>query len=483
MCALLLALSLHGLVAAQNIKARITVLSLSPARVKIEGERAGGAADWSFRKEYAGVSGLGERIENFSLSDPSGSNIVARRVAAGEYAASAPATRFAYEVKLEPPAQATDAAHVSWLTTERGLLLPGDLLPRNTTGGQSGNISAALSFVLPSNWNIVASETKQPDGSYTMTDARQSVFLVGTELRQKQERVGQMLFSYATAGPWAFTDEEAAGMAASLLKEHADVMGGPARQNVQLVLIPFPRTVGAERWSAETRGSTVVLLSGQSPSRTAALAQLSVPLAHELFHLWVPNALALDGEYDWFYEGFTTYQATRAGMRLHLLGFQDYLNALGRAFDAYKSIAERDQLSLVEASRRRWREPTALVYHKGLVVAYLYDLNLRLQTSGSRSLDDVYRELFRLHHSAMARAEGNSAVIGLLAEQKGMQEFVRQYVERAGPIDLQAAVEPFGLEILAGGVRTHLDVKPSLSRAQRDLWRKFGYNEETQRRR
>jgi predicted metalloprotease with PDZ domain len=249
-----------------------------------------------------------------------------------------------------------------------------------------------------------------------------------------------------------------------------------------LILIPFPHAVGADRWSAETRGGTVVLLSGQAPSRTAALAQLSVPLTHELFHLWVPNGLALDGDYDWFYEGFTSYQALRAGMRLRWLGFQDYLNAMGRAFDAYRSIGGSDRLSLIEAARQRWRDPTGLVYHKGLLVAFLYDLTLRLQTKNGRSLDDVYRDLFAHYRPPAAQAEGNSTVIGILKNQTGMREFVQQYIEKASAIDLRLGVAPFGLEVSPGGVRTHLTVAASLDRSQRDLLRKFGYNEGARRR-
>jgi predicted metalloprotease with PDZ domain len=78
-----------------------------------------------------------------------------------------------------------------------------------------------------------------------------------------------------------------------------------------------------------------MLLSGRAPSKVAALSRLSVPLTHELFHLWVPNALALEGDYDWFYEGFTMYQAMRAAGRLNLLTFEDFLNSIGRVFDAY----------------------------------------------------------------------------------------------------------------------------------------------------
>lgn len=445
-----------------------------------------GTTNWSFRKQYAGVGGLGERIENFTVSDESGAQIPVRKLAPGEYSAAGPATRFVYEVKLEPPVQTSDAAYVSWLTNERGLLLPGDLLPRPSRAAETENRSVTLSFDLPTTWSVAGNETKQADNQYKVANAERAVFLVGADLRQKRERAGPMEFSYVTAGRWAFTDEEATAMALSILKEHAGTLGGPpptARQEAMLVLIPFPRIVGADRWSAETRGSTVTLLSGQSPSKTSALAQLSVPLTHELFHLWIPNGLALDGDYDWFYEGFTLYQAIRAGMRLELLTFQDYLNAIGRAFDSYLKIEGRDQLSLVEASRQRWRSPTGLVYHKGLLVAFLYDLTLRQQTKNSRSLDDVYRELYRRHRSTATRTDGNSAIIGILKSQSGMQEFVGQYIEKGASLDLSAHVAPFGLEVMRGPVRTHLNVSDSLSRAQRDLLRKFGYNDEAQRRR
>jgi predicted metalloprotease with PDZ domain len=416
------------------------------------------------------------------LSDDGGAQIPVQKIAAGEFSAASPATRFAYEVKLDPPAQASNAVYASWLTTERGLLLLGDLLPKPIVGQKTESRSATVSFVLPTAWSVAANETKLPDGQYQVANAEQAVFLAGTDVRQKHERLGQMEFSYATAGRWSFADEEVASLAVNILKEHTRVMGGLPRQSALLILIPFPGAAGADRWSAETRGGTVTLLSGQGPSRTAALAQLGVPLTHELFHLWVPNGLALDGDYDWFYEGFTLYQAMRAGMRLNLLTFQDYLNAIGRAFDAYTSISGRDQLSLIEASEQRWKSPSGLVYHKGLLVAFLYDLTLRQQTNNSRSLDDVYRELFRLHRSG-ARTEGNTVVTSLLKTQSGMQDFVRDYIEKPRAIDLPSAISSFGLEILRGGVRTHLSVSASLSRSQRDLLRKFGYNEEAQRRR
>lgn len=462
---------------AQSVDARISVVSLSPARVKVEGTRSQGTTAWSFRNVYASVIGLGERIENLTLHDQTGANVSVRKLAPGEYTAASTANAFSYEVKLEPPQPATDAAYVSWLTNERGFLMLGDLLPLavNEKGAQA---SATVRFTLPANWSIASNEKKRADGRFEITDAEQGVFFVGQDVRQKHERTGSIDFTFITAGDWAFTDEEAVKMAASILKDHADTIGWAGRTSAALVLSPYPRPMSAERWSAETRGGTVMLLSGRSPSKAAGLAQLSVPLSHELFHLWVPNALALDGNYDWFYEGFTMYQAMRSGMRLRLLTFQDYLNALGRAYDVYRSAKNSDKLSLLEASQQRWGGATMLVYHKGMLAAFLYDLTLRQRSGGKRSLDDVYSELFRRRRAGEAGKDGNAEVIAALNSQGGMQDFTRRYVESASNIDLESAITPFGLRVERGGARTHVMVSESLTRNQRDLLRKFGYNGE-----
>lgn len=470
--------ALLGYAAAQGetLNVRINVVSLAPARVKIEGERSNGTRAWSFRRIYGNLIALGERIEKLSLWDASGASVQVRQLAPGEYEAARDATRFSYEVKLDAPLFDNDASHVSWLTGERGFFMLGDLLPLTNEKGMASS-SAVVRFDLPGKWNIASSLGAEPGGEFQATDMEKAVFFAGQDVRQRRQRIGSMDFTLAASGEWAFSDVDITNMAASILKDHTETFGSVARNRAMLILAPFPHTVGADRWSAETRADTVMLLSGKLPSKTAALAQLSFPLAHELFHLWVPNGLALDGNYDWFYEGFTLYQALRAGIRLNLLTFQDYLNALGRAFDGYKSVTERDKASLIDASEQRWTVQPSLVYNKGMLVAFLYDLTLRQQTRGKRSLDDVYRELFRLYHAPGSRKDGNAAVLAILNDAGGMQEFTHRYIESASAIELPAAIAPFGLQIEPGGVRTHISVSASLSGAQRDLLRKFGYNE------
>jgi predicted metalloprotease with PDZ domain len=460
----------------------IEVLSLSPPRVKIEGRLAGPARNWSFLNSYAGVNGLAERIENLRLTDEKGASVPVRKVAPGEFQAESAATQFSYEVKLDAPMNTADASHVSWLAKDFGFFALGDLLPRQDETSVPRAARTMVRFSLPAQWHLAANETQSAGGQFVLTETDGAVFFAGPGMRERRERIGSTELAFVTAGDWAFSDEEAASMAASVLKDYTERLGGVPRSHVMLMLSPFPAQVGADRWSAETRGGTVMLLSGKAPSRTAALVQLSTPLTHELFHLWIPNGVALDGNYDWFYEGFTNYEAMRAGMRLNFLTFQDYLNALGRAFDAYLSEVERDKYSLPDASQRRWTNSTALVYHKGLLIAFLYDLQLRSQTGGKHSLDDVYKDLFQRYHATEKRADGNAAVINALSAQEKMRDFVRHYIESASAVELAQSVAPFGLRVeRPAGFRTRVSVADSLSRSQRDLLRKFGYNNEPPR--
>ena len=453
----------------QSIKARISVVSLKPPRVRVEAEREQGAKVWSFRNEYAGIVGLGERIENLSLSDTKGSEIAARKRASGEYEAAREATKISYEIKLDPPRSTNETAHASWLMGVRGVLMPGDLLPLSTA-------RANLTLTLPADWKVATVEKRNGVGQYVIEDAESSIFFVGADLRVRQASVSGMKYMFATAGEWAFADEDVVGLVGDILEKHARINGSVPRKNALILLAPFPQTSDASRWSAETRGETVFFLSGRSTSKAAGLARLSVPLSHEILHLWVPNALALSGDYAWFYEGFTVYQSMRASVELGHLTFQDYLDSLARSYDNYLAERQRDKYSLVETSARRWEGTSSLIYHKGMLVAALYDLTVRRNSRGKRSLDDVYRALFRLHRAGVESREGNAAVIAALNSVAGASDFSKRYIESASPLDLTNALDTFGLKVESRGAGTRINVADSISRAQRDLLRQMGYN-------
>lgn len=481
---------------AQSISAEIRVLPQAPGRVLIEGNCLPTTV-WSFRDSYAGVLNLGTRVDRMQLFDATGAELQMRRIAPGQFEATKPASRFRYEVNLSPPARASDAALVSWLDADRGLLLISDLLPTEnsavatnaaTATARAGvsrkddRDSATLRISLPAGWSVYSNEARSTSGEFTVPDVSRAVFVVGRQLRTSRTTIAKTVLSVIVDGEWAFPDGDAQQMAGKVLEAHTDVFGGRPANQVTLILFPFSQTAAADRWSAETRGSTVTLLMGKLPSKTAALAQLSVPLTHELFHLWVPNALTLEGDYDWFYEGFTVYQAARTAVRLGLLQFQEFLNAIARAYDAYAVGLDRDRWSLIEASQRRWTTGGSSVYQKSMLVAFLFDLKLRSLSRGKRSLDGVYREIFNRYRSAepsvtTAMADGNQAVTTILEATPGIERFADSYVRRASVIDLQAEMAPFGLQVERLGLRTRISVSETLTRQQRDLLRELGYND------
>ena len=482
-----------SIVTAQEVKLTIRVLPESSARAVIEGSCAPTAV-WSFRDSYAGVLNLGSRVENLKLFDASGTEIFGRKIAPGQFQAAQLASKFRYEISLVPPVQGANAARVSWLNSERGVLMLGDLLPTGFSGIPNGPVGGKakahvfLRFSLSEGWVVHSNETQNPGGEFEVTDVDSAVFAIGNRLRISKTSISGVTLSLVTAGEWAFTDLEALDLAGKAFKAHRDVFGGAPSRQARLILFPYPQIGPPDKWSAETRGSSVTLLIGKLPSRIAALARLSVPLTHEFLHFWVPNGLALTGDYDWFYEGFTIYQAARTSVQLGLLTFPEFLNAISRAYDAYIMGLDRDRWSLVEASRRRWTGGESVVYSKSLVIAFLYDLNVRSQSRSKHSLDDVYRNIFRGYRIPEARpgagtsisgqgSDGNEVAIKSLDSNSGVKDFGRLFIRNAVTISLPEQLAPFGLKSETIGLRTYISVNQTLTRQQRDLLHELGYND------
>lgn len=465
---------------------------------------------WSFPNTYAGVSELGNRIERLQAFDAAGAEISVRKIAPGQFEAARPASRVRYEVNVNPPAQPSDAARVSWLTFARGLLMLADLLPADRR--EEANVAEAnkkgpdaestiVRITVPNSWAVYSNENQNAAGdfpglargevqkelAFLVPDVDRAVFALGSQLRTTQISVSGMSLQLVTDGDWAFGDSEVLKMGVDVLKLERDVFGAMPSTRATLILLPFPQTVAANKWSAETRGSSVTLLMGKLPSKVAALAQLSVPLTHEFLHFWVPNGLALTGDYDWFYEGFTVYQAARIGVRLGLLTFQEFLDAIGRAYDGYSFGSERDRWSLVEASQRRFTVGESFVYSKSMMIAFLYDLKLRSLSHNKRTLDDVYRKVFREHGSDAAKArgvssqlspgsDGSDVVLNILGSYSGLQEFGRSFITSPVAIKLPELLAPYGLRVETFGLRTRIGVSESLTRPQSDLLLDLGYN-------
>jgi predicted metalloprotease with PDZ domain len=104
-------------------------------------------------------------------------------------------------------------------------------------------------------------------------------------------------------------------------------------------------------------------------------------------------------------------------------------------------------------------------------VAALYDLSLRWQSGGKRSVADVMRALYQ-NFAHAEREVGNQEVINELSRAGDFKRFVADYIFGTREIDLAASVKPYGWlteQSAATRGRARLSVAPKLSDKQRAL--------------
>jgi M61 glycyl aminopeptidase len=430
----------------------------------------------TFIQAYAGISNLQDRVHGLSAKDSGDRNVELTDNDKGEHRGTRPFCRIAYEIDLTPPSAPENGSHISWLSGPRGVLMLGDLLPEEVLNPEKGN-GIVVGLDLPSNWRAFnASSMGNLNGEIRLQEPSTAVIALGSDLRSTTTRAGDQQLKLVTTGDWAFATDEALQIFSNVVREGQKVYGASSSESAALFLFPFPKEMAPNRWSAETRGETVFLLSGRQSSKTAAATQLNVALAHETLHLWVPNALALGGNYDWFYEGFTTYQSLRIGVATGFLSFNDFLSAIAKSFDSYRTAENRDLSSLLELSRQRWSGSEALIYNKGALVAFLYDMAVRESSDSKQSIELVYASLMRLHRKPSLQADGDSTVLGLMRASPAGDVITRRFVEGREAINLQELIKPYGLVLETNPVRSQIKVSPSLNGRQKSLLKRLGYS-------
>lgn len=451
-------------ISAQSKPASHLKISIPTAgQIKVEAETLSPARSWSFRNAYASALGIAERVEEFRAFGDSGQDARARKSATGEYQSDVDATRLSYTVNLSRVGP-TDIPHVSWLAEDRGLLMLADLVPL-------GLGSLSLEFELPAGWTVESSITPDANARYEVLLPDRAVFLVGRSLRKASKSVSGMMLETVFSGTWQFKDDEALKSATTVMEKYFALTGFRLPGKSVIMFAPTPVSLGNSIWKAETRGSTVVVLMDPAARVERWLGQVRVLLTHEMLHLWVPNALKLEGDYDWFFEGFTLYTALRTALELKIIDFKGYLTTLAGVYDAY--ISHPDTRSLVDESERRWSSEGTQVYVKGMLVAFLYDLMVRKDSGGRTTLANYYRELFS--GGVTDGADGNEAIIRLLASSPAGNEFTKSYIETNKEIKLGQLLPAYGLQLDASGKSSQLRVSSGLSEDQKQLLRSLGY--------
>jgi hypothetical protein len=456
-CALII---LYSLPAQANT--RVTISMPTPGEIRVEAELSSPSRSWSFLNAYGSALGTAERVGDFHATGSTGQDAQAKKSVAGEFRSELDATKISYTVKLSEP-RATDIPYVSWLVDDRGLLMFADLVPQDIE-------TLSAEFKLPTGWTVESSLVADASRRYTVSEPQKAVFFTGRALSKASNTIDGVALEAVIDGKWPFKEAEVLNVANTVLQRYIDLTGFKLPDKATIMVTPFPVDAGKSEWKAETRGSTVILL-GNPKTFDRWRNRLRIVFSHELLHLWVPNSLKLEGNYDWFFEGFTMYIALRTSQELGGIDFKETLNTLGRVYDVY--LSHPDEQSLIEASETRWTNPFSQVYIKGMLVAFLYDLKIRKDSGGKLTLGDRYRELFS--RRVAANANGNEVIIGVLDSAPAMSGFVKQYAESSTKLELEQMLPSYGLTLDSSGKKSQLRVSENLNAEQQQLLRSLGY--------
>jgi hypothetical protein len=463
-----LILQIFTLVQAQDLTATITVGPDST--VAIEGTLIKGRTTrhLPFTLEYAGIEGLGERVSDVKAWNSWKQEAVPlRRLIAGEYLADAEFDVWSYKMSLVPRKEAFAAAHLSWVGQKGGVLMLYDLLPEL---GKDIN-SATVRLRVPEGWDITSSEKKLSGYIFEVSNIEKAVFAVGPGIRKSEIAAGKSNIGMSISDEWAFTDREAAEISGSIFKEYERVFGSAPTANVHIVFRRFPSEVGQGMWEADTRGTTITLISSDMPFKSQSLQRLHEQLRHEIFHLWIPNGVTLKGSYDWFYEGMALYQSLKTGVSVNRIRFEDMLNTLSRAHDL-----SAEGPPLITLSENRWKGANSQIYARGMMAAFLIDLATLRSSKGKRSVSDLLREIYEKYRPPRAPAEGNQELLAFLSTRAELRPVIEGFISGTKPLDWTPLLEAAGLESTIRDQLTELKVKAKPSGGQKKLLDKLGYN-------
>ena len=197
-------------------------------------------------------------------------------------------------------------------------------------------------------------------------------------------------------------------------------------------------------------------------------------VAHEFFHLWNVKRIRPDalGPFDytkenytkllWVAEGITDYYARLVLRRSGVISDKEFLTEQARAFQQLQNTPGRLEQSAEESSFDTWikyyRQDENSInsqvdyYSKGAILGLLLDLEIRKQSKGAKSLDDVMRYLYTEFYKKDRNYTPKDFQQGCeLMAGTSLEEFFARYVRGREELDYNAALAGAGLMLDTNG--------------------------------
>jgi predicted metalloprotease with PDZ domain len=193
-------------------------------------------------------------------------------------------------------------------------------------------------------------------------------------------------------------------------------------------------------------------------------------VAHEYFHLWNVKRIRPDalGPFDynnenytrllWVAEGGTAYYESVLVQRAGITTPKEFLDGKAAQIQSLQERPGRFETSLEEASFDAWikyyRQDENAVnnqisyYDKGELVNFLLDVQIRKDSNGAKSLDDVMRHLYNeFYKKGRNYTPADYQKASEMMAGKSLEDFFAKYVRGREEIDYNTILSGVGLQL------------------------------------
>jgi hypothetical protein len=254
---------------------------------------------------------------------------------------------------------------------------------------------------------------------------------------------------FAVRGEYPLTDDELFGLVAGYFEYYADFFGDYPKQRY---LVMFNQGGGG---GDVVTDSLSVVLSDKLANLSADEARQELfndtMIPHEIFHIWNGADGMKAKEYvkgRWFSEGFTEYYAMLTAERLRPKKTSQERNAakqfVTRVLNGYyHSYQQNPKVILEHGSGNE-------VYHKGALVALIFDMAIRKKTKDAKTLDDFMKAMYeRFGRSKGREGYTNQDIFKVLSEFTGedMTPFYEKYIAGNENLPVEDALAQMGYQV------------------------------------
>ena len=246
-------------------------------------------------------------------------------------------------------------------------------------------------------------------------------------------------------------------------------------QNKIFGAVPFERYVFFYHFNDRPGGRGLEHLNSTDISMTYAAIKAYPLLAasvssHEYFHLWNVKRIrpfelgpfdytkAVPTQALWFCEGVTSYVGDRSLARCGIWSEEQYLAHLAGEVETLQNNPDRKVTSVEKASSTVWDRkdyPRVDYYNKGELLGLLIDVKMRTGSDGKKTMDDLFRHLYKVCCQEPAKAGKGWIGVGFaedgllraLNEVSGGEwnEFYGKYISGVEELPYTEVLGPAGL--------------------------------------